>query len=116
MKTLLLALTLTFSLSPVPSFASSGELLFAEGPEKGQSVLASYIGYYEMCFTGNPYAVRNKALQLMESDIEKDSVFARVNAKKDELVLSYVDTKCLEDSLDATPGSCRVSWTVPRCE
>lgn len=113
MKNLIAALLL---LSPLSAFASSGELLFAEGPEKGKSVLESYIGYYEMCFTGNAYAVRNKALALMEADIEKDSAFVRFDKKKDELLISYVDTKCLEDSLDATPGSCRTFWTTPRCQ
>ena len=105
-----------FALAPVTSMASSGELLFADGPQKGQSVLESYIGYYEMCFTGNPYAVRFKALEFMNADIEKSEPFARVDTKNDRLILVYVDTKCLDDSLDATPESCRSVWEVPRCQ
>jgi hypothetical protein len=103
-------------LSPASSMASSGDLLFAEGPEEGQSALNGSIGYYEMCFTGSPFAVRNKTLDLIDGDIEKDAAFVRVDTKSDSLIISYVDTKCLDDSLDATPESCRVLWTVPRCK
>ncbi len=109
-------IALLFLVLPLSAMASSGDLYFSEGPEKGQNVLESSIGYYEMCFTGNPYAVRHKALKLMKEDIEKDESRIRVNRKKDLLVISYVDTKCLDDSLDATPDSCRAIWEVSRCE
>lgn len=100
---------------PVP-MALTGDLLFSEGPKKGQSVLDSSIGYYQMCFTGNPYAVRSEALNLMNGDMEKNDAFVRVDAKNDTLIIGYVDTKCLDDSSEATPESCRALWSVSRCE
>lgn len=95
--------------------ASENGLFYSEGPEKGQSAL-DYIGYYEMCYTGNPFAVRNKTLDALNGDIEKESSFVRVDKKNKQLVISYVDTKCLDDSLDATPASCRVWWAAPVCK
>jgi len=112
MKLLIAAL---FLMLPLSSMASSGDLIFVDGHRKGESVFETYIGYDEMCFTGNPYAVRTKAIKLMSDDIEKESIFVRVDTKNDRLVIGYVDTKCLDDSLDATPEGCRMIWIVPRC-
>lgn len=97
------------------AFASENDLIYSEGPHKGQSALAS-VGYYEMCFTGNAHAVRNKALDSMNQDIEKDGAFVRVDKKKNQLLISYVDTKCLDDSSDATAEGCRTWWSVPACK
>lgn len=110
----LLASVFMMSLS-LSALASENGLFYSEGPQKGESAL-DYIGYYEMCYTGNPFAVRNKALDSLNGDIEKDASFVRVDKKTKELIISYVDTKCLDDSLDATPASCRTWWSVPVCQ
>lgn len=108
-------IALIFLVLPITAMASSGDLYFSEGPMKGQNVLESSVGTYQMCFTGNAYAVRHKVLKLMKADIEKDQPAIRFDRISDSLIISYVDTKCLDDSLDATPDSCRAVWTASRC-
>lgn len=112
MKNALFAILLAL---PSMAFATNDDLIFTEGFKKGESVLDSFIGYYEMCFTGSPEAVTDKALQLMEDDIEKTEVFALWKPNANSIAIGYVDVKCLDDSSDATPDSCRAEWTVPRC-
>jgi hypothetical protein len=108
---------LAFVLMGSAAMASENDLLFREGPEKGTSALTgTMIGVYEMCFTGNAFAVRNKALAVMSEDIEKDAYFVRVDKKRNQLLISYVETKCLDDSTDATPEGCRTWFSVPACK
>lgn len=83
---------------------------------EGQSVLKHSIGSYQMCFRGNVDTVKILALNVIKKDLEKEKPEIQIDYYSDSLIISYVDTKCLDDSLDATPDSCRAVWTASRCK
>lgn len=94
--------------------ASSGALYFSEGEFAGQEVSsAGYVGYYETCFAGNPYAAKSKLIKLLNNDIEKDGAFAKVDKKKNVIVFGYTNTKCLDEG--ASVSECRSVNIAARC-
>lgn len=114
MKNLIASLILFISAA---ASASSGNLVFTEGYEKGQvASSSSFIGIYGTCFVGNPYAVKAKMYSWLGEDIEKDKAFVKVDLKKNRLVFGYVSTKCMDDSSDATEAQCRDLIIIPACK
>jgi hypothetical protein len=104
-------------LSSVSALASSGDLIFTEGQDRGQIVdSSSFVGIYQTCYVGNPYAVKAKLNKWLSGDIEKDQTFVKVDTNKNRIIFVYVSTKCMDDSLDATAASCRETVVIPACE
>lgn len=114
MKRVIASLVLILSIS---ASASSGDLIFVEGDEAGQVVdSTSFVGIYQTCYVGNPYAVQNKMYKWLAVDIEKTSAFVKVDKKNKQMIFGYVSTKCLDDSTDATPAGCREWVNIPPCK
>ncbi|KYG65905.1 hypothetical protein AZI86_02185 [Bdellovibrio bacteriovorus] len=114
MKSIIASVVLMMS---VAASASSGDLIFVEGHQKGQVAdSTSFVGIYNVCYVGNPYAVQTKMRRWLVEDIEKNNTFIKVDKKNKQIIFGYVATKCLDDSLDATPEGCRQWVNIPPCK
>ena len=110
----ILILALLFSSSILS--AKSAAIYYTEGSGAGPLVDHSgYLGYGPACYRGNPWAARQILINLTDMDIEKDDVSVWLKQSTGELELSYVSTKCMDDSLDATAEECRNEVVIARC-
>lgn len=114
MKYLLCFSIFTFCLS---SFASEKSIFFTEGSLKGKPVLSTgSLSYEPACYLGNAWKAKNSLLKMANEDGEKINNSVWYNKKSKNLEFSFVDTKCLDDSLDATEGECTVDIIIVKCK
>jgi len=108
----LLIATICFS-----SVASAASFHYTSGWLNGQIAdHTGYVGYMNLCYKGNPWKARLNLISMADNDIEKDDVSVWFNQSTRDIEFSYVDTKCLDDSLDATPEGCRSDVFIPKCK
>jgi len=114
MKSLLVGL---FVLGSFSSFAVDSYFYYTKGTLRGKVVEhTGYLGYEDVCYRGNPWQARQSLLKMAQEDFEKDNVKSWYNQKNKTIEFTYVDTKCLDDSLDATEDECSNTITIIKCK
>ncbi|MAZ47419.1 MAG: hypothetical protein CME65_02580 [Halobacteriovoraceae bacterium] len=114
MKIFFSLLTFGFVLMSASSHAAGLE--YTEGSLEGKPVEhTGYLGYYDVCYTGNPWKVRTMLNEMALESYEKIEIRVWLNTQTKVIEFDYVDTKCLDDSLDATYSSCKVEVIIPKC-
>lgn len=119
MKTLKIAFTLFFvSTLSHSSFADTQNyIIYTQGTLAGQLVEdTGYLGYERACYNGNPWIVRKHLLKMAQEDSEKENVTVWYNQKLVQIEFSYVSTKCLDDTFNATDEDCANTVIIPSCE
>lgn len=107
---------LTLLLMSITVNAKSAAIYYTEGSLAGQVAdHTGYLGYESACYKGNPWAARQRLINMASEDYEKDEISVWFNQSSKELEFSFVDTKCLDDSLDATADGCRSEVSIPKC-
>lgn len=118
MKTLF-SFFLTLSVSILSIAAEKTYFYYTQGSLQGQAV--EHTGYLalsnfgEACYVGNPWKARTVLKDMAAEDIEKQDVRVWLDQSSGTLGFTYVDTKCLEDSLDATEEGCTATVAIPAC-
>ena len=98
------------------SYSSDFILEYTEGNIAGQEVThTGWLGYESACYNGNPWKARKALKDMAFDDIEKIGIYVWYNKETKDIEFSYVDTKCLDDSLDATYESCSAEVIIPKC-
>lgn len=114
MKKMLSSLLVTLCLSATAHAAS---FYYTSGNLRGQVAdHTGYMGYYSVCYTGNPWKARVVLESMATGDIEKDDVSVWFDQKSRNIEFTYISTKCMDDSLDATPEGCRSDVVIPSCK
>lgn len=110
-------ISFAFMLVSITASAKSAAIYYSEGSLAGQVAdHTGYLGYEAACYKGNPWAARQTLLNMAWEDLEKEEASVWFNQSSKELQFSYVDTKCLDDSLDATADECRSEVSIPQCQ
>jgi hypothetical protein len=71
----------------------------SNGKGKTSEKAPAFIGYEDICFTGEGKQAQAEVWKLMQEDNEKKSSFVKYIAKKDILVYGYIDTKCKDEGI-----------------
>lgn len=112
MKKSLLVLMLTSTFA----FATTSPFFYTEGSLKGKNVEhTGYLGYEPACYKGNPWKARNVLKEMALEDIEKNNIKVWYNKESKNIDFIFVDSKCMDDSLDATESECTVEITITKC-
>lgn len=107
---------LMFGFGLMSSNSHAAELEYTEGHMQGKPVVhTGYLGYYSACYSGNPWKVRSILKEMALEDGEKIGIRVWLDTDSEIIEFVYVDTKCLDDSLDATYSSCEVEVSIPKC-
>lgn len=102
--------------APVTGVKNSS-LYYVDGPDKGKALTSTgFVMTYGVCFKGNPWAARKVLAALADEDTEKDKVRVWYNKPANTIEFSYVDTNCMDDSLDATESDCTSEATISECK
>jgi hypothetical protein len=75
-----------------------------------------YLGYTSACYKGNPWKARRQLKNMAMDDGEKSNIRVWFDQKNKEIDFYFVDTKCMDDSLDATESECSVEVIIPKCK
>lgn len=109
-------MAIVLACAPLISFAQTSQFFYTEGSLAGQAVThTGYIGYEAACYKGNPWKARVALKEMAQDDYEKDNVRVWFNQNTKNIELEYVDTKCMDDSLDATEAGCTSEVVIPKC-
>lgn len=108
------------AISMIGSFSVSAQqvtFMYTEGTLKGTPVQHSgYLGYEPACFVGSVWRAKAVLNNMVADDIEKADVAIWHDNVSKTISFKFVDTKCTDDSENATAADCTNVVQIPQCK